>query len=122
MLCLTALLALAFGACTIDNPVQKDGAVKDLPTSKDGVTDGVVDDARSEAGPTPDGATDGPPPDAPREIFDGRVLRKGNLGGGSGVSTGGTYTLQSQIGPGLGVQPATGGTYELRWNASIIPW
>ena len=50
MLCLTALLALAFGACTSDNPVQKDGAVKDLPTSKDGVTDGVVDDARSEAG------------------------------------------------------------------------
>ena len=50
------------------------------------------------------------------------TFENGQVTGGGGVSSGGNYSLRSQIGPGLGIKAMAGGSYVLRWNASIIPW
>jgi hypothetical protein len=56
------------------------------------------------------GVPDAVPPTASREIV-----------GGAGRLTGGTYTLDVEIGHSFGQQPASGPTYTIEGNAAIKP-
>jgi hypothetical protein len=55
-------------------------------------------------------------------LIDGTLTLRGEITSGGILSKGGSYTLISQIGPGLGATPMAGGSYTLSWNTSIIPW
>jgi hypothetical protein len=48
--------------------------------------------------------------------------KEGEIVSGGQVSSGGTYTLKSQVGHAIRPQTLTGGAYALHWNASVIPW
>lgn len=94
-----ALLAAALAACGSVTPKQQDAA--------------PPDDAAIDA-----------PIDAPDRIdagIDAPVGSGAELGAGGGRMTGGTFTLDVQLGHPVGQQPITGPTLRLEGNAPIKP-
>lgn len=100
------------------------GIVDSGPVTDIKVTDQKVSD--TDQGPKPDGPEsdlllpDGPLTDLP--VTEGPNRKTGEITSGAARSTGGAYTLQSQVGHGIETKSTSGGTFTLRWSASVIPW
>ncbi len=52
----------------------------------------------------------------------GKLTLSGEITSGGVRSTGGTYTLVSQIGHGIKPQGVSAGSYSINWNSPLIPW
>ncbi|MCA9672737.1 MAG: hypothetical protein KC503_44385 [Myxococcales bacterium] len=125
--CIVALASAVLFAgslgCSSDPAVDKDANVSDLPASKDGSTELAVSDGAPDGdGAAGDGLVGDGRGEGPIEIRPDGSRASVNATSGGTISSGGVYTLHSTLGPGLNIDPTSGGAFVLRFNGSVIPW
>jgi hypothetical protein len=127
LLVLLLLSALPLFACS-DDPNKPDLSLDVITTADRGAPG--PDLSKIDAGPVADlpttdrSTTDLPTIDGPKpDLMPAGTYPHHELVSGAAVSTGGSYTLVSEVGVSwTGGETLAGGPYLMAWNAVVIPW